>query len=392
MKLSQHQLPAGKTDAIFFDPSLPGFGLRIRAGGKRSWIVQYRNGVGATKRLKLGSASTLSEAQARDLARKRLAAVELGQDPAEDKAQKRREAAETFHSVVETYLAHQRKKLRPGSFNDTQAYLTGHLTKTLHAMPLAAIERRHVAAVLLVIEGKVSANRVRSALSAFFSWTIKSGLLDSHNPVSGTAKHKETRRERVLTDAELRAVWLATLENDFGAIVRLLVLTGQRRTEIAGLRWSEVDLDAGVIRLPAERTKNGRAHVVPLSIAAADILAARQQTPGRDEVFGRAAGGFAGFGYEKKRLDERLAASGIAPWTLHDLRRSCASGLGELEVSSDTIESLLNHARPGIAGVYNRSRLEDAKRRALDRWSEHLAAVVEGRPAVVVPLRAEGAR
>jgi integrase len=226
--------------------------------------------------------------------------------------------------------------------------------------------------------GPVSRNRVRSTLSAFYSWCIKEGLCDV-NPVAGTGQADEGgSRERVLTKDEIAKVWLATgLHVDFIDIVRLLLLTGQRREEIAGLRWSEIDFDAKLIRLPPARVKNNREHIVPLSKAAMEILCVKHSNPGPSNANDSRV--FRGFSWtrEKARLD---AAINIAPYRLHDIRRSVATWLGELGFATPfVIEAILNHVsghKAGVAGVYQRQRYENECRQALDKWAEYITTLV----------------
>jgi integrase len=220
---------------------------------------------------------------------------------------------------------------------------------------------------------------------------MEQGRADT-NPVIGTTRHKERERARVLTPAELRSIWSHAGNDDFGSIVRLLALTGQRAGEISGLRYEEI-LDAE-IALPAERTKNGEPHVVPLSSAALAVLAQCGRRGDREFVFGRGKGGFTGRSKAKDRLDERIAkANGgkpISPWTLHDLRRTFATYAGGGPAAVQ-LAQFLNHVsgtRGGVAGTYNRSTYETGKRIALDRWADHLTAIIEGRASNVTPLRA----
>jgi integrase len=190
---------------------------------------------------------------------------------------------------------------------------------------------------------------------------------------------KEQSRERVLSLDELRAIWNAADPGcDYGVIVRLLMLTGQRREEVGGMRWSELDLDRGLWALPAERTNTGEAHVVPLSSQAVELLRGVERRPGRDNVFGNGRGSYSGWSRSKARLDGRAK---VPDWRLHDLRRSLKSGLHELEISSDVTERILNHARRGVQKVYDRAQYLPARTRALQAWADHL---LKGEPAKVI--------
>jgi integrase len=224
---------------------------------------------------------------------------------------------------------------------------------------------------------------------------MREGLADS-NAVIGTNKAvTKGARDRVLTDDELRLIWSALGDNKYDDVLRLLTLTGQRRLEIGGLRWSEVDFDKAVISLPAERTKNARPHDVPLSPAALSVLKARHRLAGRDHIFG--ANGFAGWSNCKVLLDARIASKGAIPaWRLHDLRRTVSTMMhDELGIAPHIVEAVLNHVsghRAGVAGVYNRALYAKEKAVALARWAEHLGAIVSGRSSKVVAMPKGGAR
>jgi integrase len=222
--------------------------------------------------------------------------------------------------------------------------------------------------------GPVSRNRARSALSTFFGWCITEGLLEA-NPVEGTAKVDEGGgRERILSDDELRQLWAALGTDPFADIVRLLLLTGQRRNEIGALQWSEVDLPRKLIVLPPERTKNKRKHELPLSRQALAIIERQPRRNSSAFLFSDVKG-FRNWDAAKARLDQRLD---IASYTLHDLRPSAATGMAELGVQPHVIESMLNHVsghKAGVAGIYNRSKLIEPMRDALQRWADHVEAI-----------------
>ena len=194
-------------------------------------------------------------------------------------------------------------------------------------------------------------------------------------------------------------VWNVCLDDDHGRIVRLLILTGQRRAEMGDLGWSEIRLEKRQIELPQGRTKNGRAHVVPLSHEALAILGGITATNGRDLVFGLGAGGFSGWSKAKSELNERIAKArrqgglkkAMPGWTIHNLRRSFVTHVSEHGFAPPhVVEAIVNHisgAKAGVAGVYNRANYLTDKRQALELWGAHLAALVEGRESNVVPLR-----
>jgi integrase len=213
-----------------------------------------------------------------------------------------------------------------------------------------------------------------------FAWAIGEGLCES-NPVINTNKAVEEKpRNRVLEDAELAAVWKAAPDNDYGKIIKLLMLTGQRRDEIGGLRWDELkdtdDAGKARIELPDTRTKNGMPHLIPLSDDALAILQGITQVDEREFVFGRGQGGYAGWSKGKTTLDR---ASGVKDWTVHDLRRTAATRMAENGVLPHVIEAVLNHIsghKAGVAGIYNRSTYETEKRAALDTLASYIRTAV----------------
>jgi len=392
------RLPPGKHDHVEWDDGLSGFGLRLRLGKDRvrkSWVVQYRpRGSRRTLKVTLGPVETLTPAQARDAARKILARVALGHDPQGERKAKQAESARTFRSAVEAYLAAKQPELRPVSHRISTLYLTGPYFRPLHSMALNSIARSDVAASVRAIVSKhngPTAAAARRALSAFFAWAIADGLLgDRANPVDGSHRPADPKpREHVLSDAELVRVWNACGDDDFGRIIKLLILLGSRRQEVGGMRWSEIDLDAGTWELPAARSKNGRAHKIVLPPTALALIASVPHT-NRDHLFGdRAEEGFTSWSRCKADLDRRLAGK-VKAWRAHDLRRSTATKMADIGIEPHHIEATLNHFsghRRGVAGVYNRSSYERAVKAALARWSEHVLALVEGRESKVVSLR-----
>jgi integrase len=388
-------LAKGRNEDFAWDTELEGFGFRLRrgAGGlRRTYVAQYRSS-GRTRRIKLGTAEKVAPTQAREAARKILARVALGHDPQAEKQAKRVAAARTFGSVVDAYLAAKQDTLRPVSFRITKLYLSGPYFRPLHAMSIAEISHPDIAARLSTITRAHSAHTAaaaRRAVSALFRWAMEEGWI-STNPVIGTRKPADAvPRDRVLSDAELVAIWDACGDDDFGRILRLLLLLGARRQEVGGMRWGELDLAGGTWTLPKERSKNGRSHTVALPKPALAIITTVPRSE-REHLFGiRAGGGFTGWRNAKADLDRRLAGA-VEPWRLHDVRRSVATKMADIGVEPHHIEATLNHHsghRRGVAGVYNRSPYERAVKAALARWAEHVLALVEGREDKVIALHA----
>ena len=392
--IAKLELPPGKNEAIVFDDALPGFGVRIRAGGKRVWIAQYRVGK-QQRRVTIGSVETLNPDRAREEARSILAKVHLGGDPQTEKTQNRARASVTLGSVANRYLEESAKpKLKPRSYEEVERHLTRHWSP-LKEMPIHKVHRANVAEQLSEIakeKGPFASNRARASLSALFSWAMGEGLTEN-NPVVGTNKAaEEVSRDHVLRDAELAAIWKACRDDDYGRIVRLLILTGQRRDEVGAMSWSEIHEEKALWAIPKERTKNGLPHDVPLSDAALEILHSAPHRDGRALIFGDGAGGFQGWSKAKAALDKRIAEAGtkVRSWRLHDLRRTTATRLGELGTLPHVVEAILNHIsghKAGVAGVYNRATYAKEKRDALDRWTENVLELVRERYEERGPLR-----
>lgn len=399
-KVAELSIPAGKSEQIVFDSDLPGFGVRLRAGGSRSWIVQYSVGA-RQRRVTFGKVGTLDADKARKMAKALLAEAHLGGDPQAKKLAARSEANVTLDKVVERFLARQEKRLKPRTFVEARRHLEIDFAP-LHGQPIANIDRATVAmrlATLAEAKGASAADHARTALSGLYSWAIKEGIAD-RNPVAATNRPLQPKsRDRVLSDDEVREIWMACSDDDFGRIVRLLLLTAQRREEIAGLRVDEVDRDAALITLPASRTKNSRAHEVPLSVPALVLIPPARE--GRELIFGRGENAYSGFSAAKKRLDARILktrreadpeAGAMADWRLHDLRRTAATRMADLGVEPAHIEATLNHisgVRSGVAGIYNRSLYRKQKRDALTLWADHVMAIVTGAGRKIASLDAE---
>jgi integrase len=305
---------------------------------------------------------------ARTAARAHLTQRAIGHDPAERRAA-RRHAARVL-DLIEAYLENRRGHMRASSLHETERQLRKYAV-TLHGEPVSAVTRARVFELHRAItasSGPIQANRVLAALSSMFVWAMRAGLAES-NPAAMVPRNAEVARERVLSDAELAAIWRATgTGSDYARIIRLLMLTGCRREEIGGLRWDEIE--SGVITLAKDRTKTGVTHEVSLTGLALAQLPARTD---RDFVFGLGAdAGFSGWSKAKGRLDASL---GFA-WRLHDLRRTLSTRLNEAGIDPHIVEALLGHAVKGVAGVYNKARYVAQRREALQTWAEHIAGLI----------------
>src|SRR5262249_24013905 len=264
----------GDKERDFWDEEIPGFCLRIREGGSRKFFYRYRIG-DKQRRISLGPATSQTVTDARARAARYSRQVADGGDPALDKAIARAEAEHTVGSLIADYLKFREPNMKGRSYEEIERHLNIN-AKSLHDYPITKVAQSDIAKLLNGIDGErgpVAANRTRSSLSAFFGWVLGEGTpLPAGNPVSYTNKREEKSRERVLTHSELKRIWEACNGDEYGAIVKLLMLTGQRREEIAALRCSEINEREDQIELPGDRTKNGRPHIVPLSDAAKEIL------------------------------------------------------------------------------------------------------------------------
>jgi len=397
------KLPRNKREVIHFDDDIPGFGLRLREGGSSAWIFQYKIG-DKHRRITFGKYPALDASKAREQAAELHAKVRLGQAPAGAKADTRARANETFAACARQYLAWQQKRVRPSTYKENERHLLKNLAP-LHGLRIDATDKRSIAAQLMRLAthaGPVQANRTRASLSKFFNWCLREGLVDT-NQAALTNLAAEKKRDRVLANEALAEIWHALPANDFGSIIKLLILTGQREREIADLRWSEIDFDRDAIVLPVQRTKNRREHTVPLSAAAAAILKAQTVHEGRELVFGSGHGGFSGWSKAKSKLDQAIfelrkkaskKAKSMEPWIIHDLRRSVATGMAEIGVQPHVIEAVLNHVsghKAGVAGIYNRATYQREKAAALTLWADHIQSITQGVECKIVPMRREQA-
>jgi integrase len=388
------QVPEGAKDVQAFDDSLPGFGVRKFAKGHASYFVKYT--IGKQQRRKtLGPFVPGALGGIRKAASLVLAQARLGTDVVGDAKKARAEAekaeqAKKMGELVPIYLALRErgneywKALRPRTLVEVSRYLK-HAWQPLHDVSVAEITRAMVKErrnEIVGESGAASANRALGALSSFFGWCIDQEHIAGANPTLDIKPLHEEDRTRVLSEAELVEIWRACNDDDFGCIIRLLMLTGQRRLEIGHLEWSEIFAAKAQIELPAGRTKNKTPHIVPLSTAALELLRG-VSNDGARHVFGR-SGGFTNWHCSKGWLDERITArrgEALAHWTIHDLRRSFTTHVNELGFAQPHVtEAILNHisgsSKSGVAGTYNRALYLAERREALEQWGRYLTGLL----------------
>ncbi|SEE37039.1 Site-specific recombinase XerD [Rhizobiales bacterium GAS191] len=392
--LAVEKMKPGATRREAPDGLVTGLYLIVQTSGKMSWALRYRAS-GKSRKLTLGRWPALDLAKARKAARLELEKVAKGEDPAGAKKAQKVAAASgelsgesLFKDVVDAFIdRHVKPKRRPESQRQTVRMLKGKFA-TLNGRRLADIKREDVKKVIdgiVASKRGVTANRSLTVVSFFFSWCIQEELIEV-SPASGVWRpHEEKPRERILdknvddekADAvELRQVWRAcdSLHHPYGAIVRLLILTGARRREIGGMKWAEIDFVNRVWTLPAERAKNGNTLELPLSNQAISILQSIPRINKAEYVFTLDGDSPVDsyFG-AKQKLDKLLPD--IKPWVLHDLRRSTASGMARIGVPLHVIEKCLNHASgsfSGIKGVYQRHKFKAEMKDAMTRWGAYV--------------------
>lgn len=366
-----------------WDARVQGFGVRVAPSGTKTFVFMYRL-YGKKRRMSLGRFPTMTLANARAKAHELRALVEKGEDPHTPRPTRNDSFAAALDDFLELHCARFNK---PSTQRTTKSLLTNECLPPWGDRPVSSITRQDINAVLdkMVARGVPgAANHAYAAMSKFFSWSLSRDLIVA-NPFIGVARPaKLIARDRVLTNAELKAVWSAATDTGypFGNIVQLLILTGQRRGEVANMQWDHLDVDDAVWSIPAALTKNSQPHTVPLSPPALEIL---QSIPRLHEQFvfpakGRTNTSFSGFGKCKQRLDLLIAAANqepLAPWKLHDLRRTADTGMAALGTQPHVIERVLNHISgtfAGVAGTYNRYDYLDEMRDALKQWADHVTA------------------
>jgi integrase len=374
-------LPTTKSDVVYWDAASPGFGMKVTPKGRKVFIVLYRTGGTGSKLRKytIGPYGHVTLHQARVAAQKVFAAKLEGRDPAAEKREaKRRVVADLVEDLLETFITQRLSQNRSAA--ETSRLLRREVGKPWVGRSIHAIGKRDVVEVVSAIVQRGApgaANKTLKSLKTFLRWCVGQAVLDQSSAEGVPLPTKEVARDRVLNDTELTQVILAArkIGGPYGAIVELLALTGQRREEVACLHWEELDLAQRTCTIPKARTKNAKAHIVHLSRQALAVLKrADQRGPFVFTLLGTKP--FQDFARAKRRLD-RL--SGVTGWRLHDLRRTCVSGMARLGVAPHVADKILNHqagAISGVAAVYQRHEFLSERRQALDLWGGHVGAIL----------------
>jgi integrase len=381
-------LPKPAQDTVYWDSGSPGFGVKVTPKGRKVFVVLYRT-AGAGSRLRkytIGPYGRVTLRQARLAAQKIHAARLEGRDPAAEKADaKRRLVVDKVDDVLKAFIAQHVYQNR--SAPEVSRMLRREIGATWGTRSIHEITKRDIIEVISAIERRgapSAANKMLKSIKTFFRWCVGRALL-AQSPADGIPlPAKETARDRVLSDDELIRVIEAArkIGGIYGRIVEFLALTGQRREEVAQATWEEFDLKQRLWSIPNRRTKNGKAHAVHLSDEAIAVLRA---TPIAGYFTFSDSGDkpFNAFSRAKRELDK---ASAVENWCIHDLRRTCVSGMARLGVPPHVADKILNHRSgtiSGVAAVYQRHDFMAERKEALERWGMHVNSELEGLARVV---------
>jgi len=415
------------------DAHCPGLYLVVQPSGSKSWVVRYRfNGrprkhtlgryptirLGETKeeaKARLAKNPKSQSADARELARAALRAVALGEDPQAEKAEARRQEqagltkSDLLGAVFEEYKERHFPSLRKSTSHEIERLFNKRILPRWRKRRMAEIKKRDVLALAdsMITDGApISANRMIAAVSHFFNWAVQRDIIE-YSPCVGIKKPTPQKsRDRVLSDDELRWLWLAAdgIGWPFGPVVKLLILTGARRSEITNMRDSELLLDKCLFVIPVNRSKNGVQHEIHLSDLALDIVQSLPRikskhglkftTTGETPISGLSRAKITldklMLKHAKKESRDKSADISVPPWVYHDLRRSMASGMARLGVHLPVIERALNHISGsfgGVQGIYQRHSFADEKVAAFEKWSRHIEHVLGAKDESVAPLQ-----
>lgn len=370
-----------------YDAKVPGLFLRVTKTGNKSWGLDFRIN-GKRERLMLGSYPVVGLDDARTAAMDALRAVRDGRNPAAEKraTKTNKLSPDTFTAVAALFVERHAKK-NNRSWKETERIFKVYVAPVWKDRPLADIRRPDLIHLLDGIEdnnGSVMADAVLAQIRKLFNWALDRGIIDS-TPIARVqrrTKAKERARKRWLKKDEIKAVWAATdqLGYPFGPFVKLLLLTGQRRSEVANMRWDEID--DGVWAIPSTKTKNKQEHEVPLSQVAKQLLNGIPNTGEYVFLSGRSKAGnpISGFSKAKSALDAHINDSGekLEPWGYHDLRRTVRTHMSRIGIASEVAERVLNHTPQGVEAIYDRHGYLEEKRNALEAWSNALAYALTG--------------
>jgi integrase len=395
---SRKAAKAGRRDE-YFDALVPGLALRVTDRDHKSFalVTRYPSHPKNPTRRTLGDYGPMTLDQARQKARDWLELIGKGIDPKIEEERQRaaalRRQSNTFTAVAGEFLDRHAAGLKKSA--EAKRIIEGEFVKRWGARPITDIMPEEVAAAIRAIVKRGSPYQAHNALGyirSLYNWVIGTHEFGVTSSPVERLKPKaligaRAARDRVLSDAELRAVWEAAgkMAYPYGPVFRLLVLTGQREREIADMSWSEIDLSQAMLTVRGLRMKGGRAHEVPLTPMAVDLLKSLPRWTG-DSVFSTTGGGtkpINGFSKAKSRIDK---LSGVSDWVIHDLRRTVRTHFSALPVQDLVRELVIAHAKPGLHRVYDQHAYRDEKRQCLELWEKRLIAIVDPPPDNVADL------
>lgn len=374
-------LPIPTKDIVHWDVSCPGFGIKVTPAGRKVFIVLYRT-AGAGSRLRkytIGTFGRVTLNQARVIAQKVFAAKLDGRDlAAEKKDSRRRTVADRVDDLLELFIAQHVSQNRSAA--EVSRMLRREVGSAWGNRSIHEITKRDVIDVVIAIEDRgapIAANKALKAIKTFFRWCVGRAIID-RSPADGVPlPNKEVARDRVLSDDELAQLILAARQigGAYGGIVEMLALTGQRREEVARCTWNEIEIGTRTWKLSSARTKNAKAHEVYLSDQAIGVLSRVKKTG--EFIFSRTGKvPFQDFSPAKREIDQ---LSGVAGWRLHDLRRTCVSGMARLGIAPHVADKIFNHQNgtiSGVAAVYQRHDFLAERKMALETWGAHVQRTV----------------
>jgi integrase len=385
---------AGQKDRLIFDDVVTGLGVRVSASGRKNFLVQFRGVDGVKKRLPLGAWGALTLEQARQAAKAAVGQLATGKDPVDERRSRRavaladREASRLTLAVLlqewaEIGLAERRDGYRREAVRAVSFAFHRYLNR-----PAAALQRKDAVSTLdgLVKDGKrAMASRTLAYGRACYSWAVKRGLMET-NPFAGLPIPTATAsRDRVLTDEEIGAIYRAAdgLGYPFGPLIQLLLLTAQRRDEVAAMRWGDISADGMIWTVPADVAKNHKAHVVQLAPEAQAIVAALSRGTAGDFLFStNGKTHVSGFSKARERLDRLVEGRTSNDWRFHDFRRTCVTWLAHAGFNPAVADKLLNHTTATglttVGQVYQRAEYLPERRAALEAWARHVIACASG--------------
>jgi integrase len=379
---------------MIWDSEVPGFGARILPSGVISFILQYRNASGRSRRTTLGRYGVLTPSQAKQLARQNLSDVAAGEDPVDTKQQERQ--GETFSSLCDLYL--ERYAIHKRSEKEDRRIIKNELRPAWGGWKLNELQRKHVMKLLdkIVDRGApIMANRVLALVRKMFNFGLQRGLVENNPCILIPKPGKENRRDRVLNEEEILHFWdnldKGTMGIHVQVALKLVLATTQRSGEICRAAWSEFDLKERWWTIPGERAKNGMAHRVPLTDLVVELLEELDQSqiwlfpsprgnqPMAPEALHHAI-------RRNIRSKNPHGCIDILHFTPHDLRRTAASTMASLGVPRFVIGRILNHAETGVTAVYDRHSYDKEKQQAMATWEQKLCNILNGEKAEVVHL------